>query len=480
MKVRVRKKSERAGGGAEPERPGVEAQPRRGAPTGGAERVTPARRAAAELLRRVEEEGAFASVLLAHAADSLGPEDRALCYELTLGVLRWQLWLDWLIEHYAGRQIETLDAPVRRALRLGLYQLRFLTRVPASAAVNESVKLTREANLESAASFVNAVLRRATREPDYDPATRARTKIERISISTSHPSWLISRWANAFGAVEAEALARANNRTPPVAFRVNPLRAESGAVVEGLRAAGVEVEASRVAPGAWRVASGGGEPLRALVAEGVAYTQDEASQLVGHVVGARAGERVLDACAAPGSKTTQMGAAARDGATVVAGDLYRHRLRVVVASAARQGLRRVLAVAFDAEAARLPFADESFDRVLIDAPCTGTGTLRHNPEIRWRLALSDIAQLAARQARILDNCARAVRRGGRLVYSTCSVEPEENEQVVAQFLKQRADFRQTRADAPAGLLSAKGAARTWPHRDDADGFYVAVLERAGG
>ncbi|MCA1614093.1 MAG: 16S rRNA (cytosine(967)-C(5))-methyltransferase RsmB [Acidobacteria bacterium] len=351
--------------------------------------------------------------------------------------------------------------------------------MPASAAVNESVKLTREAQLDSAAAFVNAVLRRATREPDYDPSTRARTKIERVSISTSHPSWLISRWANAFGAVEAEALARANNRTPPVAFRVNPLLAELDAVVGRLRAAGVEVEPSRVAPGAWRVASGGGEPLRVLAAEGVAYTQDEASQLVGHAVGARAGERVLDACAAPGSKATQIGAGAGDAATVVAGDLYGHRLRTVVESAARQGLKRVLAVAFDAEAARLPFADESFDRVLIDAPCTGTGTLRHNPEIRWRLALPDIAQLAARQARILENCARTVRRGGRLVYSTCSVEPEENEFVVARFLEKHADFRQTRADVPAGLLSSKGAARTWPHRDDADGFYVAVLERAG-
>ena len=479
MKVRVRKKSEREAAAAGRESPRADQlQGVPSSPGGGHVRVTPARRAAAEILRRVEEEGAFASVLLAHAVEKLGPEDRALSYELTLGVLRWQLWLDWVIEHYAGRPVATLDAPVRRALRLGLYQLRFLTRVPASAAVNESVKLTREANLESAAAFVNAVLRRATREPDYDPATRARTKIERISISTSHPTWLVSRWANAFGAVEAEALARANNRTPAVAFRVNALVAGGDdAVIERLRAAGVEAVPSRVAPGAWRVASGGGEPLRALVSEGLAYTQDEASQLVGHVVGARAGERVLDACAAPGSKATQIGVASRDGAVVVAGDLYRHRLRTVVESAARQGLKGVRPVAFDAEAARLPFADESFDRVLIDAPCTGTGTLRHNPEIRWRLALSDIAQLAARQSRILDNCARTVRRGGRLVYSTCSVEPEENEFVVAKFLETHPDFRQTRADAPAGLLSAKGAARTWPHRDEADGFYVAVLER---
>ena len=212
--------------------------------------------------------------------------------------------------------------------------------------------------------------------------------------------------------------------------------------------------------------------MRAPAAEGLVYTQDEASQLAAHIVGARAGERVLDACAAPGSKATQIGAATRDGATVVAGDLYRHRLRTVVESAARQGLKRVQSVAFDAEAARLPFADESFDRVLIDAPCTGTGTLRHNPEIRWRLALPTSRGWPATCAH--PRKLRAPVGARPLVYSTCSVEPEENDCRRAVPRKHR--FRQ-RAPTPLGLLSAKGAARVWPHRDDADGFYVAVLER---
>jgi 16S rRNA (cytosine967-C5)-methyltransferase len=195
------------------------------------------------------------------------------------------------------------------------------------------------------------------------------------------------------------------------------------------------------------------------------------------VVGARAGERVLDACAAPGSKATQVAALTRGRAEIVAGDLYDHRLRVILESAARQGVESITAVAFDAEAGALPFAEESFDRVLVDAPCTGTGTLRHNPEIRWRLAPADIAELAARQSRILTNAARVVRRGGRLVYSTCSVEPEENESVVAAFLEGHGDFRQERARVPEGLLTASGAARTWPQRDDTDGFYVAIFGR---
>jgi 16S rRNA (cytosine967-C5)-methyltransferase len=453
----------------------------RGRAVGGAKvvrRVSAARRAAFEALRRVEEESAFASVLLAHMAHELRADDRALCYELTLGVLRWQLWLDALITHYASRDAATLDAPVRRALRLGLYQLRFLSRVPQSAAVNESVNLAHEHGLRSAAGFINAVLRRATREPDFDPASLGRDELERVSISTSHPPWLVARWAAEFGADVAEQIARANNRTPPVAFRVNALRATESEVIEKLRAAGVEVAASKIAPGAWRVAAGtGGEALRALAAEGIVYTQDEASQLVGHLVGARAGESVLDVCAAPGSKATQIALMTKDRARVVACDVYSHRLRAVAESAARQGIESILTVALDAEESQLPFAAGSFARVLVDAPCTGTGTLRHNPEIRWRITPADVEELAARQARILANAARVVSRGGRLVYSTCSLEREENEAIIASFLAGHTDFQQVKADALAELLTPTGAARTFPHRDDTDGFFVAVLER---
>jgi 16S rRNA (cytosine967-C5)-methyltransferase len=456
---------------------------------GSGRRVSAARRAAFEVLRRVEEEGAFASALLASADVELRADDRALCYELVLGCLRRQLWLDKLIEHYSKRDAARLDAPVRRALRLGLYQLRFLTRIPQSAAVNESVNLAYEARLRSAANFINAVLRRATREPDYDPATQAATELERIAIATSHPAWLIERWVKFFGAHEAEDFAHANNQTPPVAFRVNPLGAKPEEVIERLRGAGVEAKPSRIAPQAWRIegagggSSGGGGAsasslLRALASEGAIYLQDEASQLVAHVVGAREGERVLDVCAAPGSKTTQIAALANDRAFVVAGDIYAHRLRTLGESAARQNLKSVRLIAYDAELAPLPFASGAFARVLVDAPCTGTGTLRHNPEIRWRIPQAGMAELAARQRRILAHAAQAVSPGGRLVYSTCSVEPEENEEVVASFLEAHTAFELIRPDVPERLLTNEGtAARTWPQRDGTDGFFVAAFEK---
>src|SRR4051812_37245801 len=298
--------------------------------------VSPSRRAAFEVLRRVEEEGAFAAPLLANLPAALSPEDRGLAYELTLGVLRRQFWLDRLIEHLSERKAGKLDAAVRLILRVGLFQLRFLTRVPAHAAVNESVQMAHASGFRSAAPFINAVLRRATREPDYDPAAVVADPLEKIAVETSHPPKLIRRWAAALGVAEAARFAAANNDSAPAAFRVNTLKADPPALIEKLRAEGLSVTPSRIAPGGWRVEGGTGASaaLRGLAAEGLVYMQDEASQLVAHVLGAAPGERVLDACAAPGSKTTHVAALAEGRALIVAGDLHEHRLRVVAETCA--------------------------------------------------------------------------------------------------------------------------------------------------
>lgn len=439
--------------------------------------VAPARLAAAEILRRVEEESAYATVLLVAATENLGVADRALVYELVLGTLRRRLWLDKCIERFAGgRQVESLDAPVRQALRLGLYQLRFLSRIPASAAVNESVNLAYHYRLRSAAGFVNAVLRRAIREPKYDPIADARDDLERAAIATSHPVWLIERWTRSFGWEEALNFAQANNTIPPTAFRINTQLIDEQALLRRLGEGGAQIVASAVTPGAWRVVQGHSALWQELVGEGLIYLQDEASQLVPVALGALAGERVLDVCAAPGSKATQLAIKMRDQGQIVAGDLHVHRLKTLRESVARQNLHCLSALAFDAEAA-LPFAVESFDRVLVDAPCTGTGTLRHNPEIRWRISAADIADLARRQTRILNSASPMVKPGGLLVYSTCSVEPEENEEVVAAFLAAHREYKLVSSPLPIELLTAFGAARTWPQRQDTDGFFLAVMER---
>jgi 16S rRNA (cytosine967-C5)-methyltransferase len=446
----------------------VEARERQG--------VSPARRLAFDVLGRVEEDGAYVTPLLAQAADRLRPEDRALCHELVLGCLRQQLWLDRLSAAFARRSSDAIEPRVRRALRLGLYQLRFLTRVPASAAVNESVNLVRAAGLPWAVGFTNAVLRRAVREPDLDPAAGVSDPVLRLAIATSHPLWLIRRWSASLGPAEAEALARANNRVPPAGFRV--ARGQAAEALDRLRVAGAETAPSRVAPDGWRIVEAGAAgtaALRDLADRGVVAVQDEASQLVARVLGCEPGDRVLDVCAAPGSKTGQLASMGGGRALVIAGDRHLGRLRAMAESMRRQGLGSVHLLAHDAEQP-LPFSDRAFDRVLADVPCSGTGTLRRNPEIRWRLAEGDIVRLAREQLRILASASRAVRAGGRMVYSTCSVEPEENEAVVAAFLAAEPGFERVPA-APAANLSAEGAARTWPHRDDVDGFFIAALRR---
>ena len=390
-----------------------------------------------------------------------------------MGVLRRQSWLDRLIEYYSDRSLTSLDTDVVIALRLGLYQLRFLTRIPPSAAVNESVKLVRRARLRSAEGFVNAVLRRAVREPDIDPAATIANPLARLALETSHPEWLIRRWIDAFGTSEAEALATANNQPAPVAFRVVPNKATESEIIDQLRSAGAEVTASQIAKGAWRVTNGG-TFLHELAQSGQIYIQDEASQLVAQVFDAQPGDHVLDLCAAPGGKTTQI--AASGAMNVVAGDVYEHRVRTVANVARLQSLSNIRCVVLDGEQA-IPFSPASFDRVLVDAPCSGTGTLRHNPEIRWRISAEGIRDLANRQKQILLNAARMVKSGGRLVYSTCSVEPEENEAVVSAFLNETDSFETLMLRENPSLGTSSGYLRTWPHRDDVDGFFIAAFER---
>lgn len=376
-------------------------------------------------------------------------------------MLRWQLLLDKIVEHFSKRRVE--DQAVRIALRLGLYQLRFLTRIPASAAVNESVSLVRHARLSSATGFVNAVLRRAIREPEYDPASEVSDPLERISVRTSHPQWLIERWATQFGLEEAESFAEANNVVPSTAFRVVSHRANESEILERLRSAGATIETSRVAKGAWRV-SGATSLVRELSAAGQLYLQDEASQHVAEALDVKPGERALDLCAAPGGKTTLIADRAEDNAAIVAADRSAARMETVVAATKLQELKSIKPLLLDASE-NLPFTSNSFDKVLLDAPCSGTGTLRRNPEIRWRLAEDDIQAFAGNQKKFLGNAAEVVKPHGRLVYSTCSVERDENENVIEEFVARDKRFK---------LLSTE---RTWPHRHGSDGFFIAVLEK---
>ncbi|HLG13328.1 MAG TPA: 16S rRNA (cytosine(967)-C(5))-methyltransferase RsmB [Blastocatellia bacterium] len=440
--------------------------------------ISPARRAAFDALIRVETQGGYASAILATIPEpNLSSEDRALAQEITLGVLRWQGYVDYFIKRYAGRAIDRLDVAVVVALRMGLYQLRFLSRVPHSAAVNESVELVKRARVSSAAAIVNAVLRKAARNPEDKPGADIREEIERASVELSHPRWLLERWRNQLGEAESSALALANNVRPHTSFRVNTLRATTAEVLEQLRSAGLTVEASDHVPGAFIVEAGPPGELTGAARRGLVYLQDEASQLVSIILEPKRGDRILDLCAAPGSKSTHIAALTGGDCWILASDIHPHRLLTLRRMCRQLGANCIDAVALDATRP-LPFIQGAppFDRVLVDAPCSGTGTLRRNPEIKWRLAAADIARLGELQLALLERAAGAVKRGGRLVYSTCSIEPEENEGVVDRFLGS-APFRLIRPAVSADLATENGYLRTFPQRHGMDGFFAANLER---
>jgi 16S rRNA (cytosine967-C5)-methyltransferase len=370
-----------------------------------------------------------------------------------------------------------MDQAVRIALRLGLYQLKFLTRIPASAAVNESVNLMRTARVRSAGGFVNAVLRRATREPDYDPTTEIADPVERLSIETSHPPWLLRHWIESFGFDVTSELARVNNEAPPLAFRVVNNRADEKVVLNKLLDSGATVTPSAIARHGWRL-TGPASELIELARAGEVYVQDEASQLVIEVLDPQKNEHVLDLCAAPGSKTSQLADLAENRAVVIAADVNEARLNTVRQTAKLHKLDSIQTLVLDG-LDQLPFLAHTFDAVLLDAPCSGTGTFRRNPEIRWRISAADLQDLSARQVKLLNNAAGAVKPDGRLIYSTCSIEREENEEVVEAFLASHKKFERVRPEVREALITEPDTVRTWPQRDGTDGFYIAALRRIG-
>ncbi len=428
--------------------------------------AAPTRRLALRVLREVaRQRGTLADALALPELDSLDERDRALLHELVLGTLRRRGWLDHVLSGLASRSLEGIDPGILDVLRLAAYQLLF-TRVPPHAALSEAVDLAREV-APHAAGFTNAVLRRLQRDGPPAAADPASDPLRWLTTWGSLPRWLAERWVARLGPERAVARARALLEVPPTHFRVHPRVAD---VPAWLTSVGIRAQPTFV-PDALELLEG---RLAGLAAEGLVYVQDAGAQMVAHL--AAVDGRVLDACAAPGGKSLLL--ADHEGVTrVIAADASLRRVRTLEMLRARWGANRVTVLAADAR--RPPFR-APFDCVLLDAPCSGLGTLARRPDIRWRLRAGDLARHAERQRTMLEAVAALVRPGGRLVYATCSVEPEENEDVVRPFLGRHLDFAPEDPPRWAELHRDGAFLRTEPGATTGDAFFAASLRRAPG
>ncbi len=437
-----------------------------------------------DILNRVEEADHHPDRLLTDSFKRyryLTSLDRSFLTELTYGVIRWREKLDWVIRHFSKIPFEKIELDILNILRLGLYQIFFLSRTPSSAAVNESVELAKRIRGKGGAGFVNAVLRSAIRQKDKIPYPEVTVNQARhISVVQSHPLWLVERWVREVGAEETLKVCTFNNQISPLTLRTNTLKIDREDLIERLREKGLNPV--RTAFSAEGIVLQESPPTSELpfLKEGFYIIQDEASQLVSFILDAKPGERILDACAAPGGKTTHMAQKMENLGEIFALDVSQVKLDLIETMSQRLGIKIVRIIKGDAGRS-LPTIPQGmkFDRILADVPCSGFGTLRKNPDLKWRRSEGDIQRLSELQFSILKNIGVYLREGGVLVYSTCTVFREENEGVIERFLDENPQFQLDSIDETLptqfGSLVHNRYFKTFPPVDKMDGFFVARL-----
>jgi 16S rRNA (cytosine967-C5)-methyltransferase len=449
--------------------------------------ISPARAAAFDILLRVERDAAYASELLhSNAHNKLSTADHALATELVMGVLRWRSLLDDEITTASSQPLRKLDLEILAALRLALYQFRYLNRIPARAAIHESVELIKHARKRSAVPFVNAVLRKLSTRAQVAKIPAEFTSAQQLASAFAHPQWMVERWASEYGLAIAEKISRYNQTVPATSIRLRTPDVASELIQEK-----IVLTSGAFLSNARRIKSGDVTKIKAFRNVDVVI-QDEASQLAATLVGSslQKSARILDCCAAPGGKTLAI-ADRNSQAQIFAVELHPHRARLLKKLLRSKELTPQIQIVA-ADARHLPFAfTATFDRILADVPCSGTGTIARNPEIKWRLTAEDISELQSRQLAILRSALAHLVPGGRLIYSTCSLEKEENEDVVEKTLAESPHFRLVNvrleldrlklsgelafADVPA--LTRGPYLRTLPGVHPCDGFFAAIIEK---
>ncbi|MBT9176034.1 MAG: Ribosomal RNA small subunit methyltransferase B [Firmicutes bacterium] len=436
---------------------------------------------ALKALIAVDERGAFANLSIERVpANSLSSADKALLVQLVYGTVSMKLALDFQLNRLLQRPLETLPTAIRSILRLGAYQIMYLAKVPRHAAVDEAVKLAHRFGHVGTSRLVNAVLRRLTQTDLLTWPEQSEDLVHYLSVRYSHPPFLVTRYLRRLGAHETEALLSVNNLPPRFSIRANTTRMSVEDLAVHLEARNITVEDGRYVP---EILYPVPTPSFAdeLFTAGLYSVQGEASAMCAHFLSPEPHERVVDLCAAPGGKATHLAELMGDQGEIFAFDRNAKRLQLIAENATRLGLKSIRPIHKAAHAA-LGITGE-VKKVLLDAPCSGFGVLRHKPDLRWRHNDGSVRELAANQREMILSAAKLVARGGTLVYSVCTTEPEETTAVVEHLLSERPDFRVAET-MPARFRQALSSGEgpgfyTWPHRDQIDGFYIATLQHAG-
>jgi 16S rRNA (cytosine967-C5)-methyltransferase len=441
------------------------------------------RRLASEILLKVDTRKAYADILLDHALKfaNLDDRDRALLTEIVYGTLRWRGRIDASLSQETRLPLVQTDPFLRNLLRATLYQIIFLDKIPSYAAVNEAVELAKLRGAKTS-GFVNAVLRNFLRRnsvsSDAVPNDRS---IAALAKEFSHPEWLVLRWLVEYGFEEAAALMRANNERTPLVLRVNSLKSNRKELLGKLQDAGISAEPTKWSPQGILLADAGSVEDLPDFANGGFQVQGEASQLVTYLLAPQPGERILDACAAPGGKSTHIAEMMNDEGQLIALDSSARGVARITENAARLGLKAIRSMRGDARRVLDDSIGTLFNRILVDAPCTGLGTLRSHPEIKWQRDESDIKRLCRLQSKILGNIAEHLKTGGVLVYSTCTLTKDENDRVVNHFLRRHQEFELQDAARylpdGAGQMARDKYFQALPHRNNTDGFFAARMRK---
>ena len=428
------------------------------------DRIDKARTAAVNVVYEVNVNNAYANIALAKElrTNKLNDLDRRFATELIYGTLKLGDSLDWIISQYISRPLDKIDEKILAILRVGMYQIFFLDRVPNFAAINESVEMAKKINIGSS-KFVNAVMRSAVREPDKSKFPDD-DSVESVALRLFHPKWLIERWFKQFGIDETKKICAADNSEPPLTIRVNTLKTSKAELISELEKVGAEVVQSKLINEGLICKNLGALDNLSLLKNGLCQVQDESSMLVTQALNPQPGDCVIDACAAPGGKATHIAELMNNQGKIIACDIHEHKIKLINDNARRLGINIINAKLLDARQIGNKFADTA-DKVLVDAPCSGLGVLRRKADLRWKKNFDELKALPNLQFEILSSAANAVKTGGTLVYSTCTLECAENEEVIKKFLTANNNFE---------LIEQK---TLLPQIDGNDGFFIAVMNR---